>query len=394
MHPHKPHYNRHAGSAENKAFLKQISRQRIDPPAVPGGVSAADLIDSAFLSYNGGRLREGCQLFAQRMLAPECTVGLALSGALTPAGLGLSCLVPLVEAGFVDWIVSTGANLYHDTHYALGMDLYQAGPNLPDLELRENQVIRIYDVVFDYENLLGTDRFYRTLLRGPAFQTTFGTAEFHNLVGKYLNEREQQTKWKGKCLLAAAYRCGVPVFTSSPGDSSIGMNVAALQLEGCRLAIDPMRDVNQSAAVVWAAKSESLGEPGALATGGTSGVFILGGGSPKNFMLQTEPQIQEVLGLAESGHDYFLQFTDARPDTGGLSGATPSEAMTWGKVDPDKLPGTVTCYVDSTIALPLLTAYALTRVKPRKHKRFMDQLPELTKKLQERYAAVRKERGE
>jgi len=144
-----------------------------------------------------------------------------------------------------------------------------AGPNLPDLELRENQVIRIYDVVFDYENLLGTDRFYRTLLRGPAFQTTFGTAEFHHLVGKYLNEREQQTKLKGKCLLAAAYRCGVPVFTSSPGDSSIGMNVAALQLEGCRLAIDPMRDVNQSAAVVWAAKSESLGEPGALATGGT-----------------------------------------------------------------------------------------------------------------------------
>ena len=394
MHPHKPHYDRHAGSAENKTFLKQISRQRIDPPAIGGGVSAADLIDSAFLSYNGGRLREGCQLFAQRMLAPDCTVGLALSGALTPAGLGLSCLVPLVEAGFIDWIVSTGANLYHDTHYALGMDLYQAGPNLPDLELRENQVIRIYDVVFDYENLLGTDRFYRTLLRGPAFQRTFGSAEFHHLVGKYLNEREQQTGLKGKCLLAAAYRCGVPVFTSSPGDSSIGMNVAALQLEGCQLAIDPMRDVNQSAAVVWAAKSESLGEPGALATGGTSGVFILGGGSPKNFMLQTEPQIQEVLGLAESGHDYFLQFTDARPDTGGLSGATPSEAMTWGKVDPDKLPGTVTCYVDSTIALPLVTAYALTRVKPRKHKRYMDRLPELTRKLQERYAAVRKERGE
>jgi deoxyhypusine synthase len=394
MHPHKPHYDRHAGSAENKTFLKQISRQRIDPPAIGGGVSAADLIDSAFLSFNGGRLREGCQLFVQRMLASECTVGLALSGALTPAGLGLSCLVPLVEAGFVDWIVSTGANLYHDTHYALGMDLYQAGPNLPDLELRENQVIRIYDVVFDYENLLGTDRFYRTLLRGPAFQTTFGTAEFHNLVGQYLNERERQTQLKGKCLLAAAYRCGVPVFTSSPGDSSIGMNVAALQLEGCQLAIDPMRDVNQSAAVVWAAKSEPLGEPGALATGGTSGVFILGGGSPKNFMLQTEPQIQEVLGLAESGHDYFLQFTDARPDTGGLSGATPSEAMTWGKVDPDKLPGTVTCYVDSTIALPLVTAYALTRVKPRKHKRYMDRLPELTKKLQERYAAVRKERGE
>ncbi len=384
MHPHKPSYDRHAGTAENKDFLKRISKQRIDPPAIVGGTSAADLIDSAFLSYNAGRLREGCQLYAQRMLASNCTVGLALSGALTPAGLGMSALVPLVEAGFIDWIISTGANLYHDTHYALGMDLYQAGPSLPDLELRENQVIRIYDIVFDYENLLGTDQFYRTLLRGDAFQQTFSTAEFHNLIGKYLNEREEQTGLKRKSLLAAAYRAGVPIYTSSPGDSSIGMNVAALQLEGYKVNMDPFRDVNQTASIVWDAK----------AGGGTSGVFILGGGSPKNFLLQTEPQIQEVLGLAESGHDYFLQFTDARPDTGGLSGATPSEAMTWGKVDPDKLPGTVTCYVDSTVALPLLTAYAMTRVKPRPLKRYIDKLPALTKKLQERYAEVMKERKE
>lgn len=384
MHPHKPHYDRHAGTAENKDFLHRISRERIDPPAIRSNVSAADLLDTAFLSYNAGRLREGCQLYAKRMLDDAATVGLALSGALTPAGLGMSCLVPLVEAGFIDWIVSTGANLYHDTHYALGMDLYQAGPSLPDLELRANQVIRIYDIVFDYENLLGTDKFYRTLCRGEAFQQTFGTAEFHNLVGKYLAEREEQTGIQGKSLLASAYRCGVPIFTSSPGDSSIGMNLAALVLEGSKLRIDPLRDVNQSAAIVWDAK----------ASGGASGVFILGGGSPKNFMLQTEPQIQEVLGLAEAGHDYFLQFTDARPDTGGLSGATPSEAMTWGKVDPDKLPGTVTCYIDSTVALPLLTAYALTRRRPRAHKRYMDKLPELSRKLEERYAEVRKERGE
>jgi deoxyhypusine synthase len=384
MHPHKPHYDRHAGTAANKDYLKRISRLRIDPPPVRSNVSAADLLDQAFLSYNAGRLREGCQLFARHMLDDKTTVGLALSGALTPAGLGMSCLVPLVEAGFIDWIISTGANLYHDTHYALGMDLYQAGPSLPDLELRENQVIRIYDIVFDYENLLGTDRFYRTLLRGEAFQRTFGTAEFHHLVGKYLAEREEQTGHKGKSLLASAYRCGVPVFTSSPGDSSIGMNMAALQLEGSKLQLDPLRDVNQSAAVVWDAK----------AGGGASGVFILGGGSPKNFLLQTEPQIQEVLGLAEAGHDYFLQFTDARPDTGGLSGATPAEAMTWGKVDPDKLPGTVTCYVDSTVALPLLTAYALTRREPRPLKRIMDKLPDLTRRLEAEYAAVRKRRGE
>ena len=384
MHPHKPHYDRHAGTDANKDFLHRISRERIDPPAVAGGASAADLIDGAFLSYNSGRLREGCQLFVRKMLANNGTIGLALSGALTPAGLGMSCLVPLVEAGFIDWIVSTGANLYHDTHYALGMDLYQAGPSLPDLELRENQVIRIYDIIFDYENLLGTDKFFRTLCRGEAFQQTMGTAEFHNLVGKYLAEREDQTGHRGKNLLAAAYRHGVPIFTSSPGDSSIGMNLAALMLEGGKLRIDPLRDVNQSAAVVWDAK----------ASGGTSSVLILGGGSPKNFMLQTEPQIQEVLGLLEAGHDYFLQFTDARPDTGGLSGATPSEAMTWGKVDPDKLPDSVTCYVDSTIALPLLTAYALTRTEKRVPKRLFDKFPELTRRLEEGYAQTVAKREE
>ncbi|MBA4066186.1 MAG: deoxyhypusine synthase [Isosphaera sp.] len=384
MHPHKPHLDRHAGTAKNKEFLKSIGRVRIAPDPVAAGVTAADLIDGAFLSYNGGRLREGCQLFVRKMLAGGGTVGLALSGALTPAGLGMSCLVPLVEAGFVDWVVSTGANLYHDTHYALGMDLYQAGPNLPDLELRENQVIRIYDIVFDYENLLGTDAFFRRLCRGEAFQRTMGTAEFHDLVGKYLSEGEQQAGRVGKSFLAACHRNGVPVFTSSPADSSIGMNLAALMLEGGRLRIDTLRDVNQSAAVVWDAK----------AGGGTSSVLILGGGSPKNFMLQTEPQIQEVLGLAEAGHDYFLQFTDARPDTGGLSGATPAEAMTWGKVDPDKLPDSVTCYIDATAALPLLTAYALTRCEKRPPKRLFDRFPELARRLEAGYAETRAKRAE
>ena len=361
-------------------LLQRISQKRIDPPAVTPNMPLADAIDGVFLSYNGGRLREGCQLFVRKMLAENATVGLALSGALTPAGLGISCLVPLIEAGFIDWIVSTGANIYHDTHFALGMEMHQSRPGLDDYALRENQVIRIYDIVFDYENMLGTDRFYRTLCRSEPFQKTMGTAEFHNLAGKYLAAREDETGLKGKCLLAAAYRAGVPVFTSSPGDSSIGMNLAALQLEGSKLAIDPLRDVNQTAAVVYAAKR----------SGGASGVLILGGGSPKNFCLQTEPTIQEVLGLEESGHDYFLQFTDARPDTGGLSGATPGEAMTWGKVDPDKLPDSVTCYVDSTVALPLLAAYSLSRRERRPLRRLMERMPELMKQLTDSYGNRRK----
>jgi deoxyhypusine synthase len=261
------------------------------------------------------------------------------------------------------------------------MEMHQSRPGLDDLALRKNQVIRIYDIVFDYENLLGTDRFYRQLCRSEPFQKTFSTAEFHYRVGKYLAAMEDDVKGsKHRSFVAAAYRCGVPIFTSSPGDSSIGMNLAALQLEGSRLRIDPLRDVNQSAAIVWDAKRSK----------GRSGVFILGGGSPKNFMLQTEPQIQEVLGLEEAGHDYFLQVTDARPDTGGLSGATPQEAMTWGKVDPNQLPDTVTCYVDSTVALPILTVYALATHRPRKPRRLMDRLDELTKELEAGYLKNRK----
>ncbi len=355
-------------------YLHHISHKRIDPPPLTGQTPLTQVIEEACLSYNAGRLREACRLFATKMLADDATVGLSLSGALTPAGLGISALVPLVEAGFIDWIVSTGANLYHDTHFALGMDMHQSRPGLDDLKLREHQVIRIYDIVFDYQNLLGTDKFYRTLCRGEAFQKTFGTAEFHYLVGKYLAAREDEAGGKRRSLLAAAYRCGVPIFTSSPGDSSIGMNLAALQLEGSALRIDPLRDVNQSAALVYDAKKA-----------GRSGVLILGGGSPKNFMLQTEPQIQEVLGLEEAGHDYFLQITDARPDTGGLSGATPQEAMTWGKVDPEQLPDTVTCYLDSTVALPLLTVYALATRPPRTPRRLMDRLEAMTEQLVQEY---------
>jgi len=168
----------------------------------------------------------------------------------------------------------------------------------------------------------------------------------------------------------------VPVYTSSPGDSSIGMNVAAKALEGNKLLFDVNADVNETAAIVWDAK----------ANGGKSAVWILGGGSPKNFVLQTEPQIQEVLGIAEKGHDYFLAVTDARPDSGGLSGATPAEAVSWGKIDPDQLPGTVICYTDSTIGLPLLTAYALARHAPRTRKRLYERRDDLMKRLKKAYA--------
>lgn len=348
---------------------------RLLPQPIRKNCRVSDLIDGAFKAYNGARLAEGCRLFTGRMLAKNGTVGMSLTGALTPAGLGQSAIIPLMKAGFVDWIISTGANLYHDLHYGLGMELFAGSPFLDDVQLRHEGIIRIYDVLFDYDVLLDTDAFVRKVIQGPEFQKTMATDEFHNLLGKYVYEREKKLGLKETSVLSAGYQYGVPIFTSSPGDSSIGMNVAAMALRDSKLMIDVNRDVNQTAAIVYDAKSSGL----------TSSVFILGGGSPKNFMLQTEPQIQEVMGIEERGHDYFLQCTDARPDTGGLSGATPAEAVSWGKIDPASLPACVVCYVDSTISLPLITAYALSKVAPRKLKRLYDSRDKIYDKLRNQY---------
>jgi deoxyhypusine synthase len=348
---------------------------RLNPLGIGRNISAADLLEQTFLAYNGGRLREAAKLLAEKMLPHDGFIGLSLTGALTPAGLGKSCLIPLMKAGFVDWIVSTGANLYHDLHYGLDMQLFQGSPFLDDVVLHRDGVIRIYDVLFDYNVLLDTDAFVRGVIQGPEFQRPMGTDEFHYLLGKYVHARGRKLGLKDSSVLATAYECGVPIFTSSPGDSSIGMNVAAMALRGSGLMFDVNRDVNQTAGIVYEAKS----------TGHKSSVFILGGGSPKNFMLQTEPQIQEVMGIAEKGHDYFLQCTDARPDTGGLSGATPAEAVSWGKVDPNSLPDCVVCYTDSTIALPLLTAYCLSRVKARTLKRLYERRAEILDQVKAKY---------
>ena len=357
-----------------KRTSKFLQGRRIDPAPITKNTTITELVDEAFIAYNGARLREACQLFTRKMLEPEVTVGLSLTGALTPAGLGISALIPLIKAGFIDWIISTGANLYHDTHFGIGLKMHQGRVDISDVVLREEEVVRIYDIFFDYSVLLDTDAFFRKIIEGKEFQKPMSTAEFHYLCGRYVHERERKLGLKEKSLLAVAYEYGVPIYTSSPGDSSIGMNVAAKALQGNKLAFDPSLDVNETAAIVLSAKRGGpKGKGRSKPKPGLSACFILGGGSPKNFLLQTEPQIQEVLGIDERGHDYFLQVTDARPDTGGLSGATPGEAVSWGKVDPDRLPDAVVCYVDSTVALPIITAYALATHEPREPKRLYDQ---------------------
>jgi len=376
---------------------KFLRGRRIDPTPISPDTTLVDLVDSAFVAYNAARLREACWLFTQKMLEPDVTVGITLTGALTPAGLGISALIPLIKAGFIDWMISTGANFYHDTHFGIGLKMHEGNASTSDIVLRAEEVVRIYDIFFDYSVLLDTDEFFRRVIEAPEFQKSMSTAEFHYRCGRYVLERERKLGLKDKSILAAAHEHAVPLYTSSPGDSSIGMNVAAKALQGNKLAFDPSLDVNETAAIVLAAK-RGLIHDDEVRTGsgsdrakkkrrksGRSAIFILGGGSPKNFALQTEPQIQEVLGIDERGHDYFLQVTDARPDTGGLSGATPAEAVSWGKIDPNRLPDAVVCYLDSTVALPIIAAYALAKHKPRRPRRLLERRDEFMELLLTEY---------
>lgn len=345
---------------------------RIDPSALRGDETLSELVDNTLLAYNGARLREACRLLRDKALDDEVTLGLTLAGALTPAGLGVSVVVPLIERGLVDFIVATGANLYHDLHFALDLPLDCDTPFADDAELRRRGRFRIYDITAEIEVLLKTDRYVRDRLVEEVGDRPIGSAELHNALGRRADELETQGK-TGRSLLAAAYRAGLPVYVPSPGDSTIGMNLAALALQSDSIPpYDVSRDVNETAAIMYSAKQGS----------GKTAALIAGGGSPKNFLLQTGPHLEEILDLGgDFGLDYFIQLTDARPDTGGLSGATPSEAVSWGKVLPEQLPSTVVCYLDSTVALPILASYALGGGKKRPLKRLYDRREELVETL-------------
>jgi len=320
-----------------------------------GSPAVRQLIDEGFQAFNAGRLSEACEVYAGKMLdaANDVTIGLTIAGAMTPAGLG-GYVIELMERGLVDFVISTGANLYHDLHYALNFTLRRGSPFVDDRELYEDGVIRIYDVLFPATVLLETDAYIRDFIERSGLNEPVSTADFHYRLGRDLLER--QPGCEEHSVVASAARFGVPLYTSSPGDSSIGMNIAYHELmNGSRFMIDPNKDVNEVCAIVLAGKQ--------------NGCVILGGGSPKNFYLQAQPTLWEVYGIPKGGNDYFIQITTDSVVWGGLSGATPSEAVSWGKVNPGVLPDTVVAYCDSTIAFPLFCEYAVGSPNGRRARR-------------------------
>jgi deoxyhypusine synthase len=320
-----------------------------------GSAEIRHLIDEGYQAFNAARLAEASQIFANKMLDPanDTTIGLTVAGAMTPAGLG-GCVIELMDRGLIDFVISTGANLYHDLHYALNFTLRRGSPFVDDVELYEQGVIRIYDVLFPANVLLETDTYIREFLVREELSGPMSTAEFHYRLGRDL--MTQRPGCEEYSVVARAAQAGVPIYTSSPGDSSIGMNVAYHELmNGSTFMIDPNRDVNEICAIVLAGRQ--------------NGCVILGGGSPKNFYLQAQPTLWEVYGIPKGGNDYFIQITTDQVVWGGLSGATPSEAVSWGKVNPGVLPDTVVAYCDSTVAFPLMCEYAIGSSNSRRPRR-------------------------
>jgi len=320
-----------------------------------GSAEVRHLIEGGFQAFNAGRLSEACHIFTDKMLAPEndTTIGLTVAGALTPAGLG-GCVIELMDRGLIDFMISTGANLYHDLHYALNFTLHRGSPFLDDVELYEQGIIRIYDVLFPATVLLETDKYIRDFLVRANLEGPMSTSEFHYRLGQDLLDRNPGCEEYS--VVARAALTGVPIYTSSPGDSSIGMNIAYHELmNGSTLMIDPNKDVNEVCAIILA--------------GNQNGCVILGGGSPKNFYLQGQPTLWEVYGIPKGGNDYFIQITTDQVVWGGRSGATPAEAVSWGKVNPGVLPDTVVTYCDSTIAFPLFCEYVIGSPNGRRTRR-------------------------
>ncbi|MBA4718571.1 MAG: deoxyhypusine synthase [Nitrosopumilus sp.] len=326
-----------------------------------------DLVDVfASSGYNGRKLGEAAKLYA-KMIKENATICLTVAGSMTPVGFG-GIIKTLIERGFVDWIITTGANIYHEDHFAWGLPVKQGSSVVDDGKLYENEIVRIRDVYIKfYETLEAEDQIIQKMFESDFQDKPFTTAEFCNLMGK---KSKEKSKHPEKSFITAAYEYDVPVYISTIKDSSLALNLVVHRLENKIFSLDFVREIIEQAAILYNSKK--------------SGILELGGGVPKNTAQQTAPLLDQILRRDDGGQDYVIQITDARPDTGGLSGATLQEGKSWGKVQHSDQ-GLITVYTDSTIAFPILALYVLSNQKTRKPKRLYKKLGRMYDKLSNDY---------
>jgi len=326
-----------------------------------------DLVDVfSSTGYNARQLGDAAKLYA-KMIEEDAVICLTVAGAMTPVGLG-GVIKTLIEKGFVDWVITTGANVYHEDHFARGFPVKQGHFDVDDMVLYEKEIVRIRDVYIKFiETLTAEDKVVQQMFRDKFVDRPFTTAEFCNMMGQISSKH---AKHPDRSFLISAYKYDVPVYISTLKDSSLAMNLGVHRLQNKTYSLDFVREILEQAAIVYNSKKSAIVE--------------LGGGVPKNTAQQTGPMLDQILGSNDGGQDYIIQITDARPDTGGLSGATLQEGKSWGKLQ-DAHSGTATVYADSTIAFPILAAYVLATQKPRKPKRLYKNLGQYYSKLQKDY---------
>ncbi len=346
----------------HKFHGKDIPHIKLDPK-----MTIEELVDVfASSGFNGRQLGDAAKLYA-KMIKENATICLTVSGAMTPVGFG-GIIKTLIEKGFVDWIVTTGANVYHEDHFAWGLPVKQGNFDVDDMKLYENEIVRIRDVFIKFNETLEAQDVLVQKMYGPDFSDKpFTTAEFCNLMGKLSKEKSKHPE---KSFIVSAYDYDVPVYISTIKDSSLALNLAVHRLENKIYSLDFVREILEQAAIVYDST--------------TSGILELGGGVPKNTAQQTGPLLDQILRRNDGGQDYIIQITDARPDTGGLSGATLQEGKSWGKVQ-DAHDGMVTVYADATIAFPILALYVLSNQTTRKPKKLYKKLGNLYKNLSDDY---------
>ena len=349
----------------------------VDPKPITGQESARELLAHAFSAYVGRQERTAFELM-KRSLDEDCSIFLTLSGAMTPAGLHQSCIIPLIERGIISCLTTTGANLYHDAHRIIGHAIREVNPNAGDLALRLARVIRIYDLGFWEEALLDTDALFSALMRGPDYQRSMTTAEFHFLLGRDIAAMEKALGVKQPSLLATCWKYRVPIFVGAVQDGSIFLNAVKLKRlfpDTFKFSIDINDDVFSMAAVQhWARHHGSK----------RLAIWILGGGVPKNYTLQGEPLLDQILYVPTQGFDIDVQFCVDPVDNGALSSCPAGEGHTWGKVSVEAVEtGSVYVHCDVTAVFPWLTHALLEDPKAkRKPTRLYDSLTDAQAFLQ------------
>ncbi|MBU3901496.1 deoxyhypusine synthase family protein [Patescibacteria group bacterium] len=351
-----------------KHLTRRLVGKRVIGEPITGSETTAQLFEKAFGAYVGREVKNAYQII-KRMIVKDHTIVLAISGAMTPADFGVSCIIPLIKSGLVDIITTTGANLYHDIQRLESDNWFEVNPNQGDIKLRKAGWTRIYDTSFPDTDLWTVDRLVTDLVRRSDFSRAMTTTQFHYLLGKHLarfGTRRFKRADLNRSILVQAYRQGIPIFCGAPQDGSIFLNLAFLKRKlghKYKFSIDLEEDIHEFGAYHYFAKNKFSKK---------LSIIILGGGVPKNYSLQPEPYLAQICDIDVGGYDMDVQICDAHVQNGGLSSCTASEAHTWGKTSEECIKNSQYVFADVTATFPFIVHALMQEGLEKESRRLLD----------------------